>query len=612
MTLRRTALALSLLAVSVLAWTVSRPAPRTLKVQVSEGKVRLTSDAGAVEVSAGSAMRTGRFGFVTEAYAEEAKGDGETSGATLGLVAPIDVIQVHDYPDGGTLGFHLKDAQGKELPCCMDGRLEGREENVLPSAKNRQIFLGAAHPTKPGAKSIPLGGETEEALAGILQAWLDRHFNAETQREIAASGAEEVGKMHEKEVVDAKKILRILSILRDPARQAIQPAAEAKSQAEALRLAKEVDLPLLEQASRVEIEEAGGVRRTRIVKAAGDLAKIRQALTVGKTPPTGGENAAVLTFMTGKTVLRKVWIFKSGEWGFQRAKGTHWSTGKNQKLFAIIAGHLEAPPEAEVNPQGGVPEATSLKTALDGFQAPVELEVHKYTDGGTLGIKLADAKGRKLEFCLDGRMADEAWHARYVSRCIFLGGTHPDHGADRILVPGSAEEQAFVKALEALVLASLGKDERVVLDRQGRHAPPPGAYADILPFLKAAQGFVPDPKTSPAMRERMRTKLKDLTSRATDPDELKTTFGDGLDTLRKAFAVRILTCSGEPLGTGILRTPVMLKGGKAMKDVLDALALAVGSRWEIQEEAIVFEFHKDPHPLPDLSGLPPQDAEPHP
>ncbi len=73
MSLPRIAVVLSLLLVAALAWVGFRPARRDLRVQVTEGKVRLQSPAGTVEVPAGAAMRSGRSGFMAEAMAEEGR-----------------------------------------------------------------------------------------------------------------------------------------------------------------------------------------------------------------------------------------------------------------------------------------------------------------------------------------------------------------------------------------------------------------------------------------------------------------------------------------------------------------------------------------------------------
>ncbi len=120
------------------------------------------------------------------------------------------------------------------------------------------------------------------------------------------------------------------------------PAVKAAAdQDEAIRLAREVDLPALEKTDRVVIEEAkiGRDGRRVILKDADAIKGLRKSLKPSKVPPSGGLTAATLSFYRGKVLIRKVWVFGDGEWGFERP-GTDWTTGREADLWVGIRKHL--------------------------------------------------------------------------------------------------------------------------------------------------------------------------------------------------------------------------------------------------------------------------------
>jgi hypothetical protein len=120
------------------------------------------------------------------------------------------------------------------------------------------------------------------------------------------------------------------------------PAAKrVTDQAAAVREAREVDLPLLEKADRVVIEAArtaGGGKVT--LDKADDLKQLRGALKTREVPPSGGITAATVEFYHGEKLLRKVWVFEGGEWGFDRP-GTSWTTGRSADLWTAVRKRLK-------------------------------------------------------------------------------------------------------------------------------------------------------------------------------------------------------------------------------------------------------------------------------
>ena len=108
-----------------------------------------------------------------------------------------------------------------------------------------------------------------------------------------------------------------------------------KTQAEAIQEAKDVDLKLLEKADRVALL-IGGHKVGDPINVKGDgVAAFRKALVPKAVRPSGGEQAASITFYQGETPLRTVWIYRGGEWGFDRP-GTSWTTGLSDELWKLV------------------------------------------------------------------------------------------------------------------------------------------------------------------------------------------------------------------------------------------------------------------------------------
>ena len=95
------------------------------------------------------------------------------SAKLLQIVEPVKVSEVFYYKDGGTIGIVLADAKGKKHAFCLDGRFLPKED---PNANGpRNLFIGATHPTKAGAKKVAVGGPEESALYGVMLRWADAH-----------------------------------------------------------------------------------------------------------------------------------------------------------------------------------------------------------------------------------------------------------------------------------------------------------------------------------------------------------------------------------------------------------------------------------------------------
>ena len=107
--------------------------------------------------------------------------------------------------------------------------------------------------------------------------------------------------------------------------------------ARAARLARQKDLPALDGADKVVVrtELWAGAQEVTITDSA-DLTRLRAAMIVEETTPSAGETWATLTWLKGATVIRRMWVFDYGEWGFGR------SVGHSPELVALIRKHLAA------------------------------------------------------------------------------------------------------------------------------------------------------------------------------------------------------------------------------------------------------------------------------
>lgn len=117
----------------------------------------------------------------------------------------------------------------------------------------------------------------------------------------------------------------------------------ASTQAAAVRLAIRSDLPALEKADRVVVEyvrpKEGNVHEVIVAPEA--IEEIRQALMPRKVEPSAGRNAYQLSFYQGDSLIRKVWVFGDGEWGFQRPSGASWTTGENPNLVTVLRKYVK-------------------------------------------------------------------------------------------------------------------------------------------------------------------------------------------------------------------------------------------------------------------------------
>lgn len=119
---------------------------------------------------------------------------------TIILKKPIEITNVEQFLDGGTLGIEIKDADGKYFQFCRDGKLK---ETSLADAlavasgtkkpESRHLFAYAIHPDIEGAVEIPIGEEAEIAILTMLKDWLSENPDAdEIKRNVVSQLTQEI------------------------------------------------------------------------------------------------------------------------------------------------------------------------------------------------------------------------------------------------------------------------------------------------------------------------------------------------------------------------------------------------------------------------------------
>jgi hypothetical protein len=88
------------------------------------------------------------------------------------LVEPLAVTQIGQFTDGGTLTVTLEDAEGVELPICVNRRLIEDEAGEFANPTFRRIYLGRGSPESDDAFLVAQGGYAERRIERALGAWL--------------------------------------------------------------------------------------------------------------------------------------------------------------------------------------------------------------------------------------------------------------------------------------------------------------------------------------------------------------------------------------------------------------------------------------------------------
>jgi hypothetical protein len=123
-------------------------------------------------------------------------------------------------------------------------------------------------------------------------------------------------------------------------RGGIQPVKLATSRDEALKLAKDEDLPAIARATKVVITQVdirATKRRQTTVETKDAIERIHGALTIApERGNSGGMRLYMLEFYRRNKLVRTAYVHANDEWGIQRPGGSYWIIGKNTRLRRML------------------------------------------------------------------------------------------------------------------------------------------------------------------------------------------------------------------------------------------------------------------------------------
>ena len=85
------------------------------------------------------------------------------------LSPPVNLVELHVWRDGGSLGFVVSDQSGTTISFLVDGKIN--------STTKGYIFLNTVYMDKAKGIQLPLGGKEESQLLSYLSSWLDSNFD---------------------------------------------------------------------------------------------------------------------------------------------------------------------------------------------------------------------------------------------------------------------------------------------------------------------------------------------------------------------------------------------------------------------------------------------------
>ncbi|MBK8165094.1 MAG: hypothetical protein IPK64_03905 [bacterium] len=85
------------------------------------------------------------------------------------MVAPVAVLELDFYRDGGTLTGRLRDASGRHLSFCVDRRLRPDGADLAAAPTAGIIYVDAPYPTDPRAVPLAHDGVEESAFIALLE-----------------------------------------------------------------------------------------------------------------------------------------------------------------------------------------------------------------------------------------------------------------------------------------------------------------------------------------------------------------------------------------------------------------------------------------------------------
>jgi hypothetical protein len=111
------------------------------------------------------------------------------------------------------------------------------------------------------------------------------------------------------------------------------PIQEASSRQDALRQARQLDLPTVAKANRLVLTDSSG--QVYEIFSRQRIDQFIQALDRIERPPPQYSRKWIVTFYIDNTQLREIWVGQDGSWGFARP-GNSWQIGTSESLPFLI------------------------------------------------------------------------------------------------------------------------------------------------------------------------------------------------------------------------------------------------------------------------------------
>lgn len=125
----------------------------------------------------------------------------------------------------------------------------------------------------------------------------------------------------------------------------IPPVKDVRTSAEAVKMAAAVDLPLINKADKIvleQLDEFGAKTGKKVTLDKREpITKLTDTLKPKVVPEVGAAASVRVTFYQGDQALRTIYVIQDlGNWWIERPK-MNWATGQDPALWKAIKPHLK-------------------------------------------------------------------------------------------------------------------------------------------------------------------------------------------------------------------------------------------------------------------------------
>jgi len=123
--------------------------------------------------------------------------------AAISAQPTVELVELHRWRDGGSLGFGFPHSDGQTILLALDGWLS-------TTPKLSHWYVGATHPEHEGARIVELGSEEEFQVLQLIDGWLSQRFSSAHKQDISispnplATGRDDLGQIDDAQLVLAR------------------------------------------------------------------------------------------------------------------------------------------------------------------------------------------------------------------------------------------------------------------------------------------------------------------------------------------------------------------------------------------------------------------------